>query len=227
MKLSTVLTASLMFLLPAPSIGQDGKSIAQVPVYKVGEQWHFDVEFKLPNRNPNSLIARVERVERANDKEVWILRTTRDGQRTWLLIDPLTGGLKNEFGFDENSANQVGPMRREYLPAAAVAQFPLEVGKSYPVVQKFVAPQGTSGTTDLKAKVAALEKIKFDSGEIDAFRIELTGSWFSGGGGGKLEDIVWYAPSIKQFVKREHKDFYSGFIENHRITSVVQFKPAP
>lgn len=212
MRLSSVLISLLAFVLSTPAIGQDGKSIAQVPVYKVGEQWSFRNEFKLPQRSPSNWI---ERVERASDKEVWILRTAGGGQRTWRLMDALTGGLKNEFGFDANSANQLGLMRREISPEAAIAQFPLEVGKSYPVFQKWVAPQGNSGTSDLKAKVAAFEKIKFDSGEIDAFKIELTGWWNSGGGNGKMEISVWYAPGIKQFVLYEHKDFNRGFLDNH------------
>ena len=222
MKYFSVVAVLAAFSLSTPSFGQNSKPVAEAPSYMVGEQWRYHHETK-PTQNPPA--EWVERVERAGDKEVWILRT-RSGQRSWRLIDAQNGGLKGEFEYDESSPNQVGLVRREHLPTAAVTQFPLEVGRSYPVFQKWVNSQGNSGTSDLKAKVAAFEKTKFNNGDVDSYRIDLTGWWNSGGGSGKMEISVWYAPTIKQIVKWEHKDFNGGFLNNHTITSVVEFKLA-
>lgn len=222
MKYVSTLAFAAAVSLSMPLFGQDPKPIAETPMYKVGEQWRYLHETK-PSQNPPA--EWVERVERASEKEVWILRT-RNGQRSWRLIDAQNGRLKGEFAFDESSASQVGLVRREHLPTAAVAQFPLEVGKSYPVFQKWVSPQGNNGTSDLKAKVTAFEKTKLSTGEVDSYRIDLTGWWNSGGGSGKMEITVWYAPTIKQIVKWDHKDFNGGFLNNHTITSVVEFKSA-
>lgn len=219
----SLLVATVAFSISAPLFGQEAKPVAVAPAYVIGEQWRYQHETKTSHTPPAEW---VERVERASDKEVWIMRT-RGTQRSWRLIDGQSGGLKGEFAYDETSSNQVGLLRSEHLPIAAVTQFPLEVGKSYPVFQKWLNSQGSRGTSDLKAKVTAFEKIKFNNGEIDSYRVDLAGWWNnSGGGSGKMEISAWYAPAIKQIVRWEHKDFSAGFLSNHTITSVVEFKPA-
>lgn len=224
MRASSFLMAVVGFMLSASTFGQVEKPVAQVPVYKVGEQWSFLTEFKLPQRNPTNSM---ERVERANDKEVWILRTAGSGERTWLLIDTQTGRWKSEHAFDPVAPERVGAVAREIQPNGNWLQFPLEIGKSYPVIEHWTNSQGHNGRSDLKAKVVSLEKIKLEGAEIDAFRIELSGWWnnLNSASSGKLERVAWYVPGIKQFAKREGKIYFNGQLQDHGITSVVEFKP--
>ena len=59
--------------------------------------------------------------------------------------------------------------------SAPEVQFPLELGKSYKIEENWTNSSGGRGTSDLKATITAVEKIRVTAGEYDAFKIEVSG----------------------------------------------------
>jgi hypothetical protein len=225
MKASNYLMTILGAVLCTSLLAQDMKSVADAPGYKVGDEWCFKREDKTI---VGHLEGWVERVERLDANDVWILQTNSDGSRQWWQFDAKTATLTGEYEYQADAANQLGAVKRKHLPNASRIQFPLEVGRTYAVDTKWTNLRGQNGDFDLKAKVSAFEKIIAAAGEIEAFRIEYSGWWNnrSISRSGRVEVTVWYGPGSKKVVKEESKIYVNSRLDSHRITNLVEFKPA-
>jgi hypothetical protein len=227
MKASNYLMTILGVVLCTSLLAQDTKPVAGAPGYKVGDEWRFKREDKTI---VGPLVDWTERVERLDANDVWILQTNSDGSRQWWQFDAKTAKLKNEHEYQAEAANQLGAVKKhQYFPVATLVQFPLDVGRTYPVDSKWTNSRGQNGDFDLKAKVSAYEKTMTAAGEIEAFRIEYSGWWTnrSISASGRTEGTVWYVPDTKRIVKSEGKIFVNNRLDSHRVTSMVEFKPAP
>jgi hypothetical protein len=226
MKASNCLMTILGVVLCTSLLAQDMKPVADAPGYKVGDEWRFKQEDKTI---VGPFVEWAERVDHLDANDVWILQTNSDGSRLWWQFDAKTATLNGEYEYQADAANQLGAVKRKHLPNASRIQFPLEVGRSYSVDTKWTNSRGQNGDFDLKAKVSAFEKIIAAAGEIETIRIEYSGWWNnrSFSNSGRTEGAAWYASSAKRVVKSEDKIFFNNRLISHKVTSLVEFKPAP
>ncbi|NVD70037.1 hypothetical protein HUX88_05640 [Duganella sp. BJB1802] len=90
--------------------------------------------------------------------------------------------------------------------------FPLEVGKEWKsTASGDNAAAGKRWRYQFEGKVVGWEKVKVPAGEFDALKIAVVG-YFQGeqvsrrGGSGQLNETVWYAPAVNNYVKLEYND---------------------
>lgn len=215
--------ALALALTDAPK-AQDVKQRADAPEHRVGDEWRYRVQDIGNRRQPSEIH---ERVQSISGPAVWLLGAEAGSPSYWKLLDAKTARPLARHGYDANAADQRGAKTGDQSASDAEVQFPLELGKTYKIAERWINSSGGHGTSDLKASVVAIEKVNHPSGEYDAFRIEISGWWNAGGGSGKLQRTVWYAPAAKSTVRREHKDYNSSQLWNHYVSELLEFKPAP
>lgn len=105
-------------------------------------------------------------------------------------------------------------------------KFPFVVGlkTSY---DKLPYPNG-SGYNQAECSVVAAEKITVSAGEFDTLRMECSGYWnnvFGSVANGSFKETIWYAPSVKRYVKIYYENRNSGNrISGKTTTELVSHK---
>jgi hypothetical protein len=100
-----------------------------------------------------------------------------------------------------------------YSPAYPAFNFPLAPGKTWQTNLTATDPaDGRSFPIQLRAKVAGWERVKVPAGEFDALKVErfvILGYWLLGERGtSQIVETEWYAPAVKQSVRREARSRY-------------------
>lgn len=85
--------------------------------------------------------------------------------------------------------------------------WPLEVGKKWKYEVKWENNEGTTGKTSQNAEIVSFEMATVTGGKFMVYKIEYKGRITNSRGfDGKLEDVFWYAPEIKSYVKHTQDD---------------------
>lgn len=85
--------------------------------------------------------------------------------------------------------------------------WPLEVGKKWKYEVKWSNNEGTTGKTSQNAEVVSFKVEPFAGGKFMAYKIVYKGRITNSRGfDGKLEDVFWYAPAIKSYIKHTQDD---------------------
>ena len=93
-----------------------------------------------------------------------------------------------------------GTVGGDYKPHFPGHSFPLWVGKEWR--ERFDGRAvNDRWSSDVRAKVAALEDVEVAAGRLQAYRIEFEDYWRSGGNSGVSQYTHWYAPDVKRTVK--------------------------
>jgi hypothetical protein len=100
--------------------------------------------------------------------------------------------------------------------------FPLQVGKTWQYTFVWQTSNGLGQVTQMY-KVVACEEVSTSAGKFQAFRLEGTTKGPRASGAFNL----WYAPQVKQYVKRQHDgsqlwDFPSSARDNELISFKVK-----
>ena len=225
MKRTLLLLSLFQLVLITSPRAQDASHRIDAPIFRIGDQWSYRRQDIGGRGQPSEF---TERVERVSEAEVWVLGKGADNRPYWRLFEGKSARPLARYAYEFNASGQRGEKTADDAASAPEVQFPLELGKTYKIEESWINSSGGRGTSDLKATITAFEKIKSPAGEYDAFKIEITG-WWNGrsfSGSGRLQRTVWYAPAVKQTIKREHKDYYGGQLANHTVTEVIEFKPA-
>lgn len=112
-----------------------------------------------------------------------------------------------------------------YLPSAKPWRvWPLAVGKRWDFEAGWTRADGTTGSSEQKAEVAAFEEVTVPAGTFMAYRLEYRGYFRnSRGNSGRQDDTYWYAPDVKATVKHVRS---SG--RPVSVTELTSYKkPAP
>lgn len=202
---------------------QDVKPVAEAPTLKVAESWKYELRNIGDKREPVWFTNTVTAVD---DKQAVVAGEHSTEGKFWWLYDTKASKFLARFRFDEAAADKRGAKTEDRSESDSLMQFPMQVGKKYPVKQKWVNSSGDNGDSDLKAEVVAFEKVKTLAGEFDAYKIEVDGWWNNRrwSSSGRQSVVLWYAPSVKREVKMEYKDFTRGGIWNHRTFELMEFK---
>ena len=114
------------------------------------------------------------------------------------------------FGRDWSTVKSSSGIR--YEPPTKRLQFPLEVGRSWVSEYVATAPNGAQFRAQMALRVGAREKLSTAAGEFDTYKIEMRGqlngisytaSWL-------VEQTLWYAPALDQFVRHEFREDRAG-----------------
>ncbi|MFK5983680.1 MAG: hypothetical protein QM499_12270 [Flavobacteriaceae bacterium] len=85
--------------------------------------------------------------------------------------------------------------------------WPLEVGKKWKYEVEWVNNEGTTGKTSQNAEIVSFKEETVAAGKFMAYKIEYKGRITNSRGfDGKLEDVFWYAPGIKSYIKHTQDD---------------------
>lgn len=80
--------------------------------------------------------------------------------------------------------------------------WPLEVGKTWKYEESWTSEDGTKGTTTQTAEVLSFKEETVDAGTFMAYIIRYKGKIFNSRGySADTEDVHWYAPELKTFIK--------------------------
>ena len=95
----------------------------------------------------------------------------------------------------------------EYTPFYPSFRFPLEPGKGWPGNVTFITSDNDTVRHELSAQVAGWERVSVPAGTFDTVKIVLRGrlqvTSAVGTGDGTISDVVWYAPAVGQFVRKD------------------------
>ena len=94
-----------------------------------------------------------------------------------------------------------------YSPDSQELAFPLQIGKSWKVLQTFPAETSGTITKEGQAKVVANEQLQTKAGSLDTYRIQQHGNlrnsampnWQA-----SYQHTYWYSPAAKSIVKYEY-----------------------
>lgn len=184
----------------------DGAAFAQTaskvnrPDVKVGDQWQFRIgaNARAPELNVTWVVTAVTPAE---------TKGTENGQPLTLTAD------MNEME---------SPRRRN--SDLKLLSFPLEVGKSWTFVTDYLLKDtGSKGQMKGSVVVLSYEKVKVAAGELDAFKLEMNGTYnVTGLGGGTSSGLntrtYWYAPAARAIVREDIDDSFRG-IYSAELTS--------
>ena len=97
-----------------------------------------------------------------------------------------------------------------YEPHDGMLQFPLQVGKTYPVAYEvaFGPTRSFRARVERTARVVGWEDVEVPAGKFRALKIELDGSYqrLDTAAAGKARNVIWYSPVVKRWVKRTYED---------------------
>ena len=87
--------------------------------------------------------------------------------------------------------------------------WPLEVGKKWKYESEWENNEGTTGKTSQDAEIVAFEELKVVAGTFKAYKIEYKGIVANSRGfKGEMNDIWWYSPELKTYIKHVNDDGY-------------------
>ena len=180
---------------PQPIINVGGR--VERPDIRVGDQWKYQVT---DNYTGSKKTIAVE-VVRVNDNYIY----TQSGQTAVAALDSApTGGALDVWDRNWNLLRQ-GDI--EYVPFYPTMQFPMEPGKSWSGSVIFDVGVSVKLNHDLKAVVVGWERVTVPAGTFDAVKLSLQGTYHvlsvGQGGTGGIIDTIWYAPAIRQIIKKE------------------------
>lgn len=208
------------------SQGASAQTLDAPPVFDVGDKWTYRFHNIGDKREPYQYSNAISAVDGTS---AWIYgedqRTNAQPPKWVWRMDLKRYEFLERFDFDPAAKNGAGN-RTINRKVDDSLPFPLSVGKKYSVKQNW---DSGNGYTEYKAEVQAFEKVKVAAGEFDAFRIKYEGFWNQTVGGaysGRAEFTRWYAPAVKNDVRREFFDRQSrGEAWSRTATELVKWEP--
>lgn len=200
------------------------------PALELGDRWTYRFTNTGDKREP---YVYVHEAKTLDDASVWLYGESQQPNAqppkyVW-RYDVKHAEFVERFAFDPAAPNGAGKRLADRQGNNDSLQFPLAVGKTYAVKQKW---DNGNGFTEYKAEVQAFEKVKVGAGEFDSYRIKYSGYWTNTSTPGRTytgpaEWIRWYAPSVKSTVKSEYLDRTSDSRPwNQNVTELVKWEPA-
>ncbi|WP_339918375.1 hypothetical protein [Yeosuana marina] len=116
--------------------------------------------------------------------------------------------FNNSLGiYNGNDTIQIKIILNEKPSKTPRYDWPLKVGKKWTYEQTWENNEGTTGKTSQDVEVVSYDEVTVAAGKFMAYKIEYKGRITNSRGfDGKLEDIWWYAPTIKTYIKHTQDD---------------------
>ena len=196
-------------------------------VFDVGDKSTYRFHNKGDRKEPHLFTDQAYKSEAGSG---WLYGESKDPaarrkQYIW-RYDYKRGDAKEGFEFNPRNPTEPGDRFSNRQPMDDRIQFPLTIGKRFSVREDW--PNG-QGYTEYKGEVEALEKIKTEAGEFEAYRIKLAGWWnrtSNGSGSGRAQFTRWFAPAVKRVVNAEFFELQSNDSPwTQESTELVKWEP--
>ncbi len=123
--------------------------------------------------------------------------------------------------------NPVDVASARYDPFLRELSFPLQVGKKWDAsADKMLFSNAKHGKFSLKGEVAALEKVTVPAGTFDAYKIVLHIDAIAtdeDANIGNTLETIWYAPSVRRYVKFENTFSRDGRVRSKDINELLEY----
>ena len=220
MRIFSICSAFLLLFATGVAAQQSSVRIDR-PGVKVGDTWMYNTL--------NGWNAELDYVSVNSVKEI-----AKDGilmESTPLGMDSVSK-VRRTLDFNLVSIDAPGFTQRA-LPYYPNYEFPLEVGKTW---QRDVDLNSTK-TPDkrvkarLEGKVVGWESVTVPAGTFRALKIVVSG-WYrasnlDGSWGGRIEDVLWYAPEVRNAVRYEYRDTVETAPYSAEIHELVRYWLVP
>lgn len=208
-------TFASIFVLATAGQAVAAETVAVAPVINVGDNWTYqytDVWKHLPGN-----LHRLE-VTAVDEAGIQV-----DVKRS------ATGAVISHQRFSADM-NPVDRGKMHFAPYYARFAFPLAPGKQWTVdATGENAAAGKRWRYQIKGRALGWEKVTVPAGEFDAIKVEVI-SYYHGeevgsrGGSGQSKEMVWFAPTVNNFVKLEYQDTnWQGTIFNRDMWELTAF----
>lgn len=214
----------MLGLFVAGAAAQAPTERVEGPGVKVGDTWIFN---KINGWNGEIEDISVVKVTRVAPYGIFMEATAPDG----------SGLARIERTADFNLLRiQTPQFTRTMFPFYPNFSFPLWVGKRWKGRVTFgnTAEQGKEVRAELEARVVGYETVTVPAGTFRALKIVMEGyyslvapspEYWSGTG--RIEDTLWYVPTLRNAVRYEYRDTVGTSTYNHEIHELVRFWLAP
>lgn len=212
----------MLALAAAGSLAQE----VPAPQLKAGDTWRWR-EVDLLTRNESGRWS--DRVDRLDGASYWLLQ---DGSRRfWWRGDRARAVLLEQFAVAEGQPNRQGAAVGS-ADGGFAWRWPLKVGDRFDCSERAVFPNGWTLTYELSCSVEAAESVEVPAGRFETLRIAAKGFYTNtarGNATGRHERVFWYAPSVRNEVRREYRTWSPRGsspirVEGHEL---VAFEPGP
>lgn len=187
---------------------------ASLPDIHVGDVWEYQISDEFTKEVSRSPIRKI--VSITDDEIVAQVSWKGKPQASRILFF-----FTKEMNFKDNGTQKYEPYFPEF-------KFPLNVGDSWSKDYTNIYTNGDATKSFLKAKVAAYEKVQTPAGEFEAYRIECKIDTIGLGENARTfydTHIVWYAPKVNGFIKREVISSWEGRIRRKELTELMAYRP--
>jgi hypothetical protein len=211
--------AAMLTMAAATCLAQE----AAAPALKVGDTWKWR-EIDLLTKNEVGRWS--ERIDRVGGGSWWMLQ---DGsKRSWWRGDAAKGARLEQFAVADDQ-----PERRGAQVGSADGGFawrwPMKVGDSFDCTENTVFPNGWKLKYELKCSVEAAETVEVPAGKFETLRIVAKGFYTNAtqnNATGRHERSFWYAPAVRNEVKREYRTWSPRSaspirVEGHELVEFV------
>ncbi len=200
----------LLIGLMSLSVSAFAESSEQPDVH-VGDRWAWQHTNGLVNEMDRT---QIEDVIEITDKEI----------KTRVRVKGQPGSAVAVYSRDWSPIDIVSA---RYAPLLKELDFPLQVGKKWNAeADKMLFSNGKHGKFFLKAEVAALENITVPAGSFDAYRVNLSieaAGTDEEANIGHTTEAIWYAPSVKRYVKLESTFARDGRVRSKDIFDLLEY----
>ena len=174
---------SILLLAMALAISCDTSVSSGPPTideYKLGEQW-------------------IWKWQRSSEGEV-----RAQGEDIHEIIE-INGELAISYGYDTVKLSVILQPEESETP---FRDWPLFVGKKWTYESEWTNEGGYKGKTSQDVEVLSFEELQTEAGRFSAFQIEYKGTIenYTTGGKGNVNDIWWYCPELKTYIKHIQDD---------------------
>ena len=117
--------------------------------------------------------------------------------------------FKNTLGFyyGNNDTIKIATTLNKEPSKTPRYNWPLKVGKKWKYEVKWSNDEGTTGKTSQDAEVVSYDEVIVAAGKFMAYKIEYKGRISNSRGyDAEVEDVWWYAPAIKSYIKHTQND---------------------
>lgn len=201
--LSAMVAACTTTITAGPPI--ESSASAAMPALAIGDSWTYRV------RDGYTGLARPEqrlRVTGVDPDRVRVAASRSDGPDETQIFD-------REWNWLSRPATNLPFF--EYSPAYRALSFPLAVGKTWRARGTATDPRdGRRFPVWIEGTVQGWEKVKVPAGEFEALKIKrlvFIDYWeYTIRGRSEIDEYEWYAPAVKQAVRREDRSRYLSYL---------------
>lgn len=181
-----------------------------IPDVHIGDLWKYRI---IDGYTNETILEFVHLIVKLDDKEIVIQVQNKQ-----------SSGRRLQYFNREWNQLESGEIKWE--PYNPENKFPLQVGATWNQEVKASNNRGGSRSIYVKASIVALENVKVPAGNFDAYRIERDVEERSNNSDAtvvKSRAVIWYAPAVKKYVRKENTVYSNGRERSKEIIELTEY----